>query len=313
MTRHLRLFAFFFFLGFFSYPQAKEVPSHKALSSQTSQTHIELSYSLQSSKHSYTKLKSRTLFPKNINSIENLSPVSTLERRIPLQVAVNQSGETATEKKKQNDSTPKKNIEETADTAEIVKAPQPDETVENVIHYLRLVSDGSPKQEKRELKSFTALLLKDGRVFENEELAPSVFDPTKRPTGSAGTGRWQRDGEAYALAFSDGTEGTAVSVAAITSPAPPAMVLVGLFEETTPNPHPILPHRFNFFKDGSLILERPEQLPQSGHYKISLRSIEIDDGQGTRQSFIFGVHEPLENPELLVIGNKLYQRIEEDE
>ncbi|MFM7084808.1 MAG: hypothetical protein ACKOW3_07385 [Hyphomicrobium sp.] len=205
---------------------------------------------------------------------------------------------------------------ETSEITEPIKPPTPpapDETVENVIHYLRLVSEGVSSQEKRELKSFTALLLKDGRVFENEELAPSVFDPTKRPIGSAGTGRWQRDGEAYALAFSDGTEGTAVSIAAITSPAPPSMILIGLFEEKAAIPHSILPHRMNFFKDGSLIFERDERVPYSGRYKINSRSIEIEDGQGISQSFLFGVQEPLDKPQLLVIGNKVYQRVEEEE
>lgn len=188
----------------------------------------------------------------------------------------------------------------------------PDERVENVIHYLRLVPAGEAEGSTKELKSFTALLLKDGRVFENEEKAPDIFDPTLRPAGSAGTGRWQRDGEAYALMFSDGTEGTAVSSAALTLPAPTAMVLRGEYKVTSEEESVTFSPRIIFFKDGSLLLKMDESTTSSGRYKIHQRSIEIEDGLGSRTALLFGVHEPTENPRFLIIGNKLYQKVDDE-
>lgn len=315
MIMYSKYAASLLFVSLYSGVLAKEPASQDPVRLISGEGQKELSDTFCCGEKVHAKLHQKKTNQNNFDFPERSSHLSSLKFPNAIQLA-----EKAPEQKKQNGSPStlkngdQKPITPEAETPpELPKPLQPDDTVENVIHYLRLVSDGSNTMGSKDVKSFTALLLKDGRFFENEELAPRIFDPAKRPIGSAGTGRWQRDGEAYALAFSDGTEGSAVSSAALTSPAPPSMILMGLFEETTFTPHQILPHRLNFFKDGSLILERPEQIPQSGHYKIGLRSIDIEYEQGTIQSFLLGVHQPLEKPQLLVIGSKLYQRIEEEE
>lgn len=309
MTLHLRLLLPSLFLSFYSHCLAKEIGTYSALynSKNFTKTQNEISLLVRIKNQFLASSPVKSKHRLRIPPCADLCEPSTYKLEATWKVAE----KAATANKERITSEPQKK-DQRIETPPTIKPLQPDETVENVIHYLRIVSEGTAPQGNGELRTFTALLLKDGRVFENEELSPTVFDPAKRPLGSAGTGRWQRDGEAYALAFSDGTEGTAVSSAAVTFPAPPSMVLIGLFEEKTPIPHKILPHRLNFFKDGSLILERTDQIPQSGHYKINMRSIKIEDGQGTQHSFLFGAHEPLEKPQILVIGNKLYQRIDEE-
>ena len=183
----------------------------------------------------------------------------------------------------------------------------PDEEVENVIYFLRYAFDGANPSAAAEPIATTALLLKDGRVFEGESRAPAEFDPASRPPGSAGTGRWQRDGEAYALAFSDGTQGTAVAGAAKTFPAPAAMAFSGTYRAIGGPAADLLPDQIDFYPDGSLLLKSQDRV-LSGSYEIALRSVRMAaDGQSTAL-FLFGFRGKLEEPALLILGNRIYER-----
>jgi hypothetical protein len=183
----------------------------------------------------------------------------------------------------------------------------PDEQVENVIYFLRYAFDGGNLAAAGEPTATTALLLKDGRVFEGESRAPAAFDPASRPPGSAGTGRWQRDGEAYALAFSDGTQGTAVAGAAKTFPAPAAMAFAGTYRAIGGPATDLLPDQIDFYPDGSLLLKSSDRV-LGGSYEITQRSIRMAaDGQSTTQ-FLFGFRGDLEEPALLILGNRIYER-----
>jgi hypothetical protein len=185
-------------------------------------------------------------------------------------------------------------------------ASRPDDKVENVIHYLRLSFDGSNPAAAGEPVTVTALLLTDGRVFESEARAPAVFDPSSRPPGSAGTGRWRRDGEAYALAFTDGTQGTAVSAAAKTLPAPASLLLSGTFTATGGEPAELLPATIEFYPDGSLLL-KDQGAALSGAYEITGRSARITVPGREPGAFLFGLRGELAAPVLIVLGNRLYQ------
>ncbi len=185
----------------------------------------------------------------------------------------------------------------------------PDEQVENVIYFLRYAFDGANPAAAGEPAATTALLLKDGRVFEGESRAPAAFDPASRPPGSAGTGRWQRDGEAYALAFSDGTQGTAVAGPAKTFPAPAAMAFAGTYRAIGGPATDLLPDQIDFYPDGSLLLKSPDRV-LGGSYEITQRTVRLAaDGQRTTQ-FLFGFRGDLEEPELLILGNRIYERTE---
>lgn len=183
-----------------------------------------------------------------------------------------------------------------------------DESIENVIHFLRFVFDGSNPGAAAEPKAITALLLKDGRVFESEPSAPSAFDPSTRSPGSAGTGRWQRDGEAYALSFSDGTQGTAVAKAAKTIPAPAALPLNGTYVATGGPAGSTLPERLRFFDDGSLLLIAAGAPARTGHYRIAKRTIEIGDGTGAHHAYLFGLQGEIARPDVLIVANRIYER-----
>jgi hypothetical protein len=183
----------------------------------------------------------------------------------------------------------------------------PDEQVENVIYFLRYAFDGANPAAAGEPAATTALLLKDGRVFEGESRAPAAFDPASRPPGSAGTGRWQRDGEAYALAFSDGTQGTAVAGAAKTFPAPAAMSFAGTYRAIGGPATDLLPDQIDFYPDGSLLLKSQDRV-LGGSYEITQRSIRMAaDAQRTTQ-YLFGFRGDLEEPALLILGNRIYER-----
>lgn len=183
----------------------------------------------------------------------------------------------------------------------------PDEQVENVIYFLRYAFDGANPAAVGEPSATTALLLKDGRVFEGESRAPATFDPASRPPGSAGTGRWQRDGEAYALAFLDGTQGTAVAGAAKTFPAPAAMAFAGSYRAIGGPATDLLPEQIDFYPDGSLLLKSPGRV-LGGSYEITQRTIRLAaDGQRTTQ-VLFGFRGALDEPALLILGNRIYER-----
>jgi len=186
----------------------------------------------------------------------------------------------------------------------------PEDGIENVIHYLRFVFDGTNPGAAAEPQSLTALLLKDGRVFESEPRAPAEFDPLTRPPGSPGTGRWQRDGEAYALAFGDGTQGTAVAAAAKTAPAPAALSFSGTYAAIGGPARDVLPDRITFFDDGSLMLAGGEGGLRSARYRISERTIAIGDGDGPRHAFLFGYQGARDRPDLLIIADRVYERVE---
>ncbi len=186
----------------------------------------------------------------------------------------------------------------------------PDDDVENVIQYLRFAFDATKPGEPAEPMAVTALLMKDGRVFEGEMSAPAAFDPASRPPGSPGTGRWQRDGEAYALAFSDGTQGTAVAAAAKTLAAPAALTFAGGYRAIGGPVSEDLPDRLSFYPDGSLLL-RSEGRTLSGTYAISQRTIRLAEGGKPERSYLFGLRGDLERPDLLVVGNRIYEREDE--
>jgi hypothetical protein len=203
------------------------------------------------------------------------------------------------------DSTPQQSP--TPSNADSQGQQSPDEQVENVIFFLRYAFDGANPAAAGEPAATTALLLKDGRVFEGEPSAPSEFDPSRRPPGSAGTGRWQRDGEAYALAFSDGTQGTAVAGAAKTFPAPAAMAFAGTYRAIGGPPNDLLPDQIDFYPDGSLLLKSKDRV-LGGSYEITQRSVRMAaDGQRTMR-FLFGYRGELEEPELLILGSRIYER-----
>ncbi|MCU0955635.1 MAG: hypothetical protein MUC37_13805 [Hyphomicrobium sp.] len=183
----------------------------------------------------------------------------------------------------------------------------PDDKIENVIQYLRFPFDGSNPASAGEPVTVTALLLRDGRVFESEARAPTVFDPSSRPPGSAGTGRWRRDGEAYALAFTDGTQGTAVSAAAKTLPAPASLLLSGTFTATGGEPAELLPATIEFYPDGSLLL-KDRGAALSGAYEITGRTARVTVPGREPGTFLFGLRGELATPVLIVLGNRIYER-----
>jgi hypothetical protein len=183
----------------------------------------------------------------------------------------------------------------------------PDDKIENVIQYMRFPFDGSNPASAGEPVTVTALLLRDGRVFESEARGPTVFDPSSRPPGSAGTGRWRRDGEAYALAFTDGTQGTAVSAAAKTLPAPASLLLSGTFTATGGETAELLPATIEFYPDGSLLLKE-HGAALSGAYEITGRTARITVPGREPGAFLFGLRGELAAPVLIVLGNRIYER-----
>lgn len=185
----------------------------------------------------------------------------------------------------------------------------PDDRIENVIYFLRFAFEGANPAAAAEPVAKTAVLLKDGRVFEGEARAPTEFDPASRPPGSAGTGRWQRDGEAYALAFSDGTQGTAVAGAAKTFPAPAAMAFAGTYKAIGGAAADLLPDEIDFYPDGSLLLKEKTRV-RSGTYSIAQRSITVGVPGQSPSAFVFGFRGDADAPELLIVGNRIYERAE---
>jgi hypothetical protein len=182
---------------------------------------------------------------------------------------------------------------------------EPAVEVENLIHFLRFAFDGSGGMS--EPQAITALLLKDGRVFESEARAPSEFDPASRPPGSPGTGRWQRDGEAYALAFADGTQGTAVAAAAKTLAAPAAMTFAGRYTAIGGPSSDLLTKTIEFFPDGSLLL-KGDGKSSIGAYAIAQRTIRLALPGASETAFVFGYRGEPDEPELLILGNRIYER-----
>lgn len=185
----------------------------------------------------------------------------------------------------------------------------PDDSVENVIHFLRFTFDGGKPEAAGEPVSLTALLLKDGRVFEGEARAPADFDPDTRPPGTPGTGRWQRDGEAYAVAFGDGTQGTAVAGPAKTVPAPAALMLSGRYVAVGGAASDVLADAIDFYSDGSLLLKGGGRAA-SGSYEIGLRTARIRIAGQPQRAFVFGMQGEASAPELLIIGTRVYERAE---
>ncbi len=185
----------------------------------------------------------------------------------------------------------------------------PDDSVENVIHFLRFSFDGGKPEAAGEPVSLTALLLKDGRVFESEARAPADFDPDTRPPGSPGTGRWQRDGEAYAVAFGDGTQGTAVAGPAKTVAAPAALTLSGRYLAIGGTASDVLADAIEFYSDGSLLLKGGGRVA-SGNYEIGMRTARVSIAGQPQRAFVFGMQGDASAPALLIIGNRVYERAE---
>lgn len=187
---------------------------------------------------------------------------------------------------------------------------KPDDRIENIIYFLRFAFDGANPSAAGEPSAVTALLLKDGRVFESEGSAPVDFDPASRPPGSPGTGRWQRDGEAYALAFADGTQGTAVAAAAKTTPAAASMAFNGRFLAAGGPPSDLLTSIVEFYPDGSLLL-KDETKTLSGSYAISGRTIRFTVPNAPAAAFAFGYRGDVSAPTLLIVGNRIYERADD--
>jgi hypothetical protein len=200
--------------------------------------------------------------------------------------------------------------EPASNAASAASPANPDEQIENVIFFLRFAFDGANPSAAAEPSAVTALLLKDGRVFESEARAPADFDPASRPPGSPGTGRWQRDGEAYALAFADGTQGTAVAGAAKTIAAPASMSFNGRFLATGGPPAEFLTSTIEFYPDGSLLL-KDASTSLSGAYAISGRTIRFTVPDKPPAAFAFGYRGEVTAPTLLIVGNRIYERADE--
>jgi hypothetical protein len=200
--------------------------------------------------------------------------------------------------------------EPAANSASTAPPANPDDQIENIIFFLRFAFDGTNPSAAAEPNAVTALLLKDGRVFESEPSAPADFDAATRPPGSPGTGRWQRDGEAYALAFTDGTQGTAVAGAAKTIAAPASMLFNGRFLASGGPPAPWLTSTIEFYPDGSLLL-KDESTSLSGTYAISGRTISIAMPNMSPAAFAFGYRGDITAPTLLIVGNRIYERADE--
>jgi hypothetical protein len=190
--------------------------------------------------------------------------------------------------------------------ADILSAARPDDMVENVIQYIRFVFDGTSPAAAGEPVSVTALLLTDGRVFESEPRAPADFDPATRPPGSAGTGRWQRDGEAYAMAFADGTQGTAVAASAKTLAAPASLLLSGTFGASGGERSDLLPDVIDFYPDGSMLL-KSDGTVLSGSYEIAGRTARMTIPGREPGAFLFGYQGEMAAPSLVVVGNRIYR------
>ncbi len=189
-------------------------------------------------------------------------------------------------------------------------ATHPDDRIENLIYFLRFAFNGANPSATGEPSTVTALLLKDGRVFESEARAPAEFDPASRPPGSPGTGRWQRDGEAYALAFADGTQGTAVAAAAKTLPAAASMMFNGRFLATG-GPHSVLlTSTIEFYPDGSFLLKDLTKT-LSGTYAISGRTIRFAVPNIAPAAFVFGYRGEVSAPTFVIIGDRTYERADE--
>jgi hypothetical protein len=188
----------------------------------------------------------------------------------------------------------------------VPSAGSPDDKVENVIQYIRFAFDGAAPAAAGEPVSVTALLLTDGRVFESEPRAPADFDPGTRPPGSAGTGRWQRDGEAYAMAFADGTQGTAVAASAKTLAAPASLLLSGTYTASGGKRAELLPNLIEFYPDGSLLL-KDEDTVLSGTYEIAGRTARIAVPGREPGAFLFGYQGEMAAPSLIVLGNRIYR------
>jgi hypothetical protein len=192
----------------------------------------------------------------------------------------------------------------------------PEARIEGVIYYLEYDFDAGSDTAGPDLAPVTATLLSNGRLFEREPSAPAGFNPEKRADGSRGVGRWKKDGEGYALTFTDGGSGTAVSSAAKTFPAPAVMTLSGTYlpqggGTATGNWTDGLT-----FKDDETVgislgtdpagTPLPPQTSRS--YRISQRTIDIINDEGSKSSRIFGFQGTREAPELLVIGDQVFTR-----
>ncbi|MGE5266652.1 MAG: hypothetical protein ACM3L9_04715, partial [Deltaproteobacteria bacterium] len=188
----------------------------------------------------------------------------------------------------------------------VPSAGSPDDRVENVIQYIRFAFDGAAPAAAGEPVSVTALLLTDGRVFESEPRAPADFDPSTRPPGSAGTGRWQRDGEAYAMAFADGTQGTAVAASAKTLAAPASLLLSGTFTAAGGERAELLPDVIDFYPDGSMLLKDKDAV-LSGTYTITGRTARITVPGRDPGAFLFGYQGDMATPSIIVLGNRIYR------
>lgn len=199
-------------------------------------------------------------------------------------------------------------------TGSLSPPDNPDAHVENVIQYLGMSFDGTGATSDPSAPT-TALLFDDGRVFRKETRAPSVFDPGTRPPGSEGVGRWEKDGEGYSIVWDDGAGGTAVSNAAKTFPAPASMSLDGRYVAAGASSSASLPGALTFHDDQSVMLDRAAATGSPGdltsaRYRISQRTIELLNADGSSAAHLFGFQGDQKKPDLLVIGDRLYERQE---
>lgn len=183
----------------------------------------------------------------------------------------------------------------------------PERAVLDVIHFLRLPFDSAQPGNASDPKTKTALLLEDGRAFEDVSEAPDSFDPQSRPLGSPGAGRWRYDGEGYLLTFTDGETGTAVAKAAKTLPAAAAQRIAGTYRAQNGAPAAPLAETLVLGEDGSLSLGGNGRAT----YALAGRTIAITPDGREAATYLFGYQgEDAHHPDILVIGTALYERAE---
>ncbi|MDX2308277.1 MAG: hypothetical protein NW216_08575 [Hyphomicrobium sp.] len=184
--------------------------------------------------------------------------------------------------------------------------PLTDESVENVIQYLRMVFSAGDPSAAPEPQTITALLLNDGRAFEAVREPAAAFKPETRPLGSPGVARWRRDGEGYLLTFPDGTQGTAVAKAALTSAAAAGQRIDGTY---TTDVVPVAPlsRTLHFNADGSLRIGEAT----TGRYTLDARTLTLTPSGGDAVAYLFGWQgEEPKHPSRLIIGTNVYERAE---